>query len=108
MLIQTALLIPPKDGSPKHWVGCLFTSKIYGRRKDSPQQILDATAPSMQDLAKQMGDAGEEIKEIRICQINSGLFAVPWDRSRAVLESLEVDEELQIPREVVVYSLPAK
>jgi ADP-ribose 1''-phosphate phosphatase len=105
-LIQRALLIPPKDSKQKHWVGCLFSSKRYGRGKDSPQQILDATAPSMLDLVEQMSEAGEEIREIRICQINSGLFAVPWEHSRAVIESLELDEELKIPKEIVVYSLP--
>lgn len=104
-LIRTALVIPPQDGSPKHWVGCLFTSKVYGRKKDSPQEILDATEPAMEDLIKQMGD---EIEEVRICQINSGLFAVPWDASKAVLEGIELDEDFKGPREIAVYSLPTK
>jgi len=109
-LIQTALLIPPQDGSPKHYVGCLFTSKIYGRRKDSPKQIIEATAPAMKDLIDQMNEAGEDIKQIRICQINSGLFNVPWERSRAVLESIEVEDSqnTKIPKEIIVYSLPEK
>jgi ADP-ribose 1''-phosphate phosphatase len=106
-LIQTALLIPPKDGEPRHWVGCLFTSKKYGRGKDPPRQILDATVPSFHHLVKQMGDIGDEIREMRICQINSGLFAVPWENSKAVIESLELDEGLKIPRDIVVYSLPS-
>ena len=107
-LIKTALLIPPKDGAPKHWVGCLFTSKVYGKKKDTPQQILDATTPAMADLIKQMSHHAEMIKEIRICQINSGLFAVPWEHSKAVIEGIEVGEDLEIPSEIIVYSLPEK
>lgn len=107
-LIRKALLISPADGDPKHWVGCLFTSKRFGRGRDSAQDILDATAPSMEDLIAQVGDEGGKIKELRICQINSGLFNVPWEHSKAVIESLELDEKLGVPREVIVYSLPSK
>jgi ADP-ribose 1''-phosphate phosphatase len=107
-LLNTALLIGPMDGSKQHWVGCLFTSKAYGKKKDSPGQILDATTPAMKDLIEQMAEAGGEIKEIRICQINSGLFAVPWVKTKAVLRSIELEENLEFPRDIVVYSLPSK
>lgn len=36
------------------------------------------------------GDVGEKVGEVRICQINSGLFAVPWVETKAVLESIDV------------------
>ncbi|KAK1821225.1 ADP-ribose 1''-phosphate phosphatase [Friedmanniomyces endolithicus] len=56
-LIGTAQLIPPQAGSAsKHFVGCLFTSRHYGRRKDSPVKILEATGPAMRDLLRLVGE----------------------------------------------------
>jgi ADP-ribose 1''-phosphate phosphatase len=63
-LIRTALLIPPQVGDPQHFVACLFTSKKYGRGKDTAQQILNATVPSLEHLTKHMDGVGEEIKDI--------------------------------------------
>lgn len=111
-LIGTSLLIPPVERKgPRHFIGCLFTSKKFGRGKDSPAQILGQTGPAMKDLVSAItrlpeGEGG--IEEIRMCQINSGLFSVPWERSKAVIESLELSDRdfTKIPREVIVYSLP--
>jgi ADP-ribose 1''-phosphate phosphatase len=80
----------------KHFIGCLFTSRHYGRRRDSPSRILSATAPAMVDLLRKVREwnaeceAGEEIREVRMCKINSGLFAVPWAKTRRVLEEIDV------------------
>ena len=48
-LIGTCLLIPGNT----HDIACLFTSRAYGRRKDSPSEILSATRTSVQDLIRQ-------------------------------------------------------
>jgi ADP-ribose 1''-phosphate phosphatase len=104
----TALLIPPMETKgPRHYVGCVFTSRRYGRGKDSPAQILAKTGPAMEELVEMMKKAtvNEAVEEIRICQINSGLFAVPWEKSRSVIEELEVGKG-DIPTEIIVYSLP--
>jgi ADP-ribose 1''-phosphate phosphatase len=77
---------------PKHWVGCLFTSQRYGRGKDKPKVIPEATKPAMEQLLQQMGEAEGDIGEVRICQINSGLFSVPWEGPLAVIRNLEVGE----------------
>jgi len=56
-----------------------------------------------------MGKACEEgqgVERIHMCQINSGMFSVPWEKSRKVIEELEVEVGMDIPREVFVYSLP--
>jgi ADP-ribose 1''-phosphate phosphatase len=80
----------------KHFVGCLFTSRHYGRRRDSPGRILAATAPAMVDLLRKVNawnaeaEPGEKIGEVRMCKINSGLFAVPWAKTRGVLEDIDV------------------
>lgn len=47
-LIGSCLLIP----GDTHDIACLFTSKAYGRRKDSPSEILSATRTSLQDLIR--------------------------------------------------------
>lgn len=47
-LVGSCLLIP----GDTHDIACLFTSKAYGRRKDSPSEILSATRTSLQDLIR--------------------------------------------------------
>lgn len=98
-LFGAALLIPPPDDADnesKHFVGCLFTSRSKGRKKDSPARILGATGPAMRDLLEQVkewnakAEESERVGEVRMCQINSGLFAVPWTKTKAVLEGIEV------------------
>lgn len=117
-LLGTALLIAPLKSnltklSPSitpassdmtmkrtHFVGCLFTSNFYGKRKDSPAKILAATEPAIKDLLEQVRDWNvnclnddERIGEVRICRINSGLFAVPWEKTKRVLQGMEVLED---------------
>jgi len=113
-LIGTALLIPPlEDTGPRHFVGCLFTSKKFGRGRDSPAQILSNTGPAFLDLVTAMVKYREvegnsiHVEEIRMCQINSGLFSVPWEKSRAVIENLDIGNTEDFPREIIVYSLPS-
>lgn len=60
----------------------------------------------MEDLLTQVQEwndsvpEAEKVGEVRICQINSGLFNVPWEKTRAVLE--EIDIEGRDVKEVVV------
>ncbi|KAK3677867.1 ADP-ribose 1''-phosphate phosphatase [Recurvomyces mirabilis] len=115
-LVGTALLIPPPPPTAKtststkpgangtrtakvearHFIGCLFTSSRFGRSKDPPAKILEATGPAMEDLLTQIQEwnhsvnDAESLREVRICQINSGLFNVPWGKTKAVLEGIDV------------------
>lgn len=95
-LVGTPQLIAPLD-EPGHFIGCLFTSDRHGRAKDSPSQILDATKSSMEDLIKQINDWNRQHKEdekitgLYMCKINSGLFNVPWEKTKAILEELKID-----------------
>ena len=105
----TAFLIEPcedDDESRKHFVGCLFTSGGKGRTKDKPNVILERTGPTMRDLLRQIGNVGggDEIAEVRMCRINSGLFNVPWNKSKAILEDIQLEDE-HWPSNVIVYSL---
>jgi ADP-ribose 1''-phosphate phosphatase len=100
-LLGTALLIPPQKkggaGRGGHWIGCLFTSRRYGRAKDAPGVILRATGPAMRDLMRLVVE--EEVRrgvgvvgEVRMCRINGGLFAVPWERRKRAIEEMELGE----------------
>ncbi|KAF2427780.1 ADP-ribose 1''-phosphate phosphatase [Tothia fuscella] len=97
-LIGTALMIPPwekDDSKPKHYVGCLFTSKKYGKGRDSPEEILRSTKPAMEQLIKLVGEDGG-VDGVRMCRINSGLFSVRWEDSREVLRGIEVEEGVNV------------
>lgn len=106
-LIGTAQLIPPSPGDKhQHYVGCLFTSKRFGRNKDSPEAILEATGPAMSDLMGKIAEGvkgGGKVGEVRMCQINSGLFGVPWESSRDIIEGLEFEDE-HVPKSIVAFS----
>jgi ADP-ribose 1''-phosphate phosphatase len=94
----SCLLIPPsetKPGAPQHWIACLFTSARYGKGKDKPDVILRNTGPSVRSMLEQIKEAqakGEGVGGLRMCKINSARFAVPWERTVAVLEGIEVEE----------------
>ncbi|KAF2164971.1 hypothetical protein M409DRAFT_31335, partial [Zasmidium cellare ATCC 36951] len=92
-LHSTALLIPPSEtDGPGHFVGCLFTSRSKGKKKDSPGKILEVTGPAMRDLLRRVTEwnegkgEGERVGEVWMCKINSGLFGVKWGDTRSVLE----------------------
>ena len=92
----------------KHFIGCLFTSAHYGRRRDSPRSILNATVPAMVDLLRKVlewnaaCEAGEEVREVRMCKVNSGLFGVPWGETRRVLGEIDVGRSVVKVVRVVV------
>jgi ADP-ribose 1''-phosphate phosphatase len=92
-LVGTALLIAPCERQgPSHWIGCVFTSKRYGRNKDSKDMILQATKTAMEDLLQQIAQEGKlKIGKVSMCRINYGMFKVPWSETKDVLRSLDVD-----------------
>ncbi|KXL50031.1 hypothetical protein M433DRAFT_4314 [Acidomyces richmondensis BFW] len=117
-LIGTCFLIPPLEPEdewrPKHYIGCLFTSRRYGRSKDNADAILEATTAAMQALLNHLkkwhakpasthgtGQPGAPA-ELFMCRINSGKFGVPWARSKAVLENLEIDGTEDIVNQIKV------
>jgi ADP-ribose 1''-phosphate phosphatase len=95
----TAQLIAPQDQDGQgHWIGCLFTSAGYGKKKDSEENILRSTSRAVEELLEQVknveGEIGEigEIGEVRMCRINSGKFGVEWERTEEVLSGVVVRE----------------
>lgn len=61
---------------------CLFTSRGYGRQKDSVEQILEYTEQALINLCEL------QTESIRIAAptINAGLFAVPWEQTEELLK----------------------
>jgi ADP-ribose 1''-phosphate phosphatase len=87
----------------QHYIGCLFTSRRYGNARDPPERILRATGPAMRHLMRLVAEEEERgngeavIKEVRMCRINAGMFAVPWERSKKAIEGLEL-AEAEVPQ----------
>ncbi|KAL4818678.1 hypothetical protein BDW67DRAFT_157151 [Aspergillus spinulosporus] len=96
----STLVIPPqkrdyeKPGSKKHWIICLFTSRGYGRNVSNIDIILQNTELAIADLKDQLdelkqkwsGPDDADIKGLRACRFNSGLFGVDWALTRRILE----------------------
>lgn len=110
--LGTALVIPPqpgdcKGGRKRHWIVCLFTSRNYGVRVDSPDMIFNSTSAALQDLKSQLDTLrndhqnGESPAPGRLysCRFNSGLFAVPWMETRGLVENVGLDMTVVYPVE---------
>jgi len=100
-LLGTALLIPSAEGGNEDFIGCIFTSVGKGKTKGSVESILGATQPAMEDLLRQVVEWNSDhlengrVDEIRMCKINSGLFGVPWEKTKEVLEGLDCVEGVE-------------
>lgn len=65
--------------------------------------ILEATTTAIKDLLNQLEERKPEtafthdtpqpgeLPQLFMCRINSGKFGVPWARTKAVLEGVEID-----------------
>lgn len=80
-LLGTCLLIPTTERGG-YIIGCLFTSRSFGRAKDTQNRILLATRCAIADLILQ----NREQRPINMCKINSGLFGVPWNKTKDILK----------------------
>ncbi|KAJ5088515.1 hypothetical protein N7456_012131 [Penicillium angulare] len=96
--VGSTFIIPPQQddqmrGRPAHWIACMFTSYDYGKRLDSPHVIRINTAAALDDLKMQLdrmlleqSEGTECPKELFSCRFNSGLFKIPWEKTRVSLE----------------------
>jgi len=83
-LVGTTSLI----SSPKHIIGCLFTSKGFGDNADPESYILYQTINAISDLISK----NIHKRPIHMCKINSGLFGVKWEKTQKVLEMFPEQE----------------
>lgn len=82
-LLGKCLLIPTNN----YVIGCLFTSKNYGQYVDTPDKILAATRLSIAHLILQ----NEAKLPMHMCKINSGLFRVPWQKTKSILKETNAE-----------------
>lgn len=96
-LLSTCLIIPPQSGAQyNHWIGCLFTSRKYGRGKDSKEDILESTDSALQDMLEQLEELKKKPKGVWMCKINSGSFKIPWMQTKKLIEALTFKGGLHI------------
>lgn len=74
-------------------LGGLFTSKGYGKFKDSKDEILKNTKSAIIDLIENSIPATDYTScgEIYSNKFNSGLFGVPWEETENVLKEVLLD-----------------
>lgn len=90
-----ALLINA-GGIPAREIACLITSVDYGANRDSEEKILKQTRRAMVELEEALesydyfdSKAGQlNCIEVYMPRINSGMFAVPWEKTEAILQEL--------------------
>ncbi|KAJ5167480.1 uncharacterized protein N7482_006261 [Penicillium canariense] len=107
--VGTTLIIPPqpadiRSGQKKQWVICLFTSQGFGRRVDSPDLITNCTYSALKDLKDQIARLRQQLwvpmpDELYSCRFNSGLFAVPWEQTRQLVEDVGLPMTVVYPPE---------
>lgn len=85
----------PFANSEDHWVGWIVTSHNYGPLKDSPELIKIHTTLALKELCKKIYTAhpAEDNPTIEVYsnKFNSGLFAVPWQDSELILNTVLTD-----------------
>ncbi len=81
--------------SEKHWVGWIVTSHNYGVHRDSPELIKVHTTLALRELCKKiyMAHPRDQWPSIDVYsnKFNSGLFAVPWESSELILNTVLKD-----------------
>ncbi|KAJ5158059.1 uncharacterized protein N7500_007710 [Penicillium coprophilum] len=99
--LGTALMIPPQQSDfllhrRRHWIICLFTSEHYGSRVDPEYMVVNNTFAALQHLSEQLRVSlhqGSESRNERPQRLYSnrfctGLFKVPWDRIRKLIDTV--------------------
>jgi hypothetical protein len=84
-----------------HYVVSLITSEGYGKNMSDPTTILYNTAQAIGVLKTTTDRFKKQFptQELKVyaVKINSGLFNVPWDATKRVLEAGEVDMTILTP-----------
>lgn len=65
-------------------IATLITSKDYGYKKDSIEEILINTTIALNELCRYLQDNDDSI--VYSNKFNSGLFNVPWEKTEAILK----------------------
>jgi ADP-ribose 1''-phosphate phosphatase len=85
LLLGWSEILPEQEGEA-HRIGCLFTSKDYGRNVDPPIEIVVNTVSAVCDLFISCTHLGFD--RVYSNKFNSGFFNVPWQYTEAILGTL--------------------
>lgn len=82
-----------------YYVVSLITSDGYGKHVSDAAAILHNTAEAIRVLKSTIDRLRSPTQELKVyaVKINSGLFNVPWNATKRVLEAGEVDMTVLIP-----------
>lgn len=79
-----------------YFIASLVVSNQYGKRKDSPKDILNRTDSACRQLMR-MTWASNVKPEVHMPKINSGLFNVPWQKTESTIKPvLEMMAQLNV------------
>ncbi|KZF24042.1 hypothetical protein L228DRAFT_244910 [Xylona heveae TC161] len=103
--LAQCILVPPQPGDAprKHWLACLHTSIGHGRNVDPADSILEATQCAFGDFYTQVDDHQKAVAKgkklpkmgrIFSVKLNSGLFGVPWEDTRKMINYWPIDVEV--------------
>lgn len=91
--------------SSRIYVASLITSYHYGYRVDPPEKILANTAKALESYKAQIELIKEDnqrcnldsVGNVWAVRLNSGLFKVPWEQTKAIIEVGKVQMMLVTP-----------
>ena len=101
-LVGTCIITPVRcsDLPPtsRKYIASLITSLDYGKRVDAPLTILENTRKAFQSFKDRISQISAEnatngidsIGNVWAVRLNSGLFKVPWEETRAILDEEDV------------------
>lgn len=80
------------------YVASLITSYHYGRQVDPPDEILAHTAKALESYETQIRLIKEQnrrsnldpVGDVWAVKFNSGLFKVPWEQTKAIIEASKI------------------
>lgn len=101
--IITAVAYSELPPTSRIYIASLITSLDYGKNVDAPVDILENTRKAFQSLGDEIAQINADnftngidpIDKVRTVRLNSGLFKVPWEETKAVLEKEVAQGRLQ-------------
>ena len=100
-LLGTSQVCEVKDSEGQsRYVAYLIVSEGYGRQKSDEASILEHTAEAIQSLNSELEGLkrkGKQVGKVFSVRINSGLFDIPWEHTKEVLEAGDLDMTIVVP-----------
>ena len=106
-----------KDGPrARRYIASLITSLDYGKYVDTPAEIIENTHKAFQSLKDQILGINannatkgiDSIDEVWAVRLNSGLFKVPWEETKAILEEKQEEEGKKLQNNIRIVYPPEK